>query len=96
MSSVPLVLASGPGAESRMVIGVVVFTGVIVATLLTLFIVPAAYSALARNTQSPEFLQQKLNQQEAEKPLKRNISKSVERCCTLQQRFSPFLALSNL
>ena len=68
MSSVPLVLASGPGAESRMVIGVVVFTGVIVSTLLTLFVVPAAYYALSRNTQSPEFLQQKLNKQAAEKP----------------------------
>ena len=70
MSSVPLVLASGPGAESRMVIGVVVFTGVIVATLLTLFVVPAAYSALARNTQSPEYLQSKLEQQAKDKPLK--------------------------
>jgi len=68
MSSVPLVFASGPGAESRMVIGVVVFTGVIVSTLLTLFVVPAAYYALSRNTQSPEFLQQKLNKQAAEKP----------------------------
>ncbi|MBQ4799599.1 efflux RND transporter permease subunit [Pseudoalteromonas sp. MMG006] len=69
MSSVPLVLASGPGAESRMVIGVVVFTGVIVSTLLTLFVVPAAYYALARNTQSPEFLQQKLDKQALAKPL---------------------------
>jgi len=69
MSSVPLVLASGPGAESRMVIGVVVFTGVIVSTLLTLFVVPAAYYALARNTQSPEFLQQKLDKQAQDKPL---------------------------
>lgn len=69
MSSVPLVLASGPGAESRMVIGVVVFTGVVVSTLLTLFVVPAAYYALARNTQSPEFLQQKLDKQATEKPL---------------------------
>jgi multidrug efflux pump len=68
MSAVPLVLASGPGAESRMVIGVVVFAGVLVSTLLTLFVVPAAYYALARNTQSPEFLQQKLDKQAAEKP----------------------------
>ncbi|MEL0604976.1 efflux RND transporter permease subunit [Pseudoalteromonas undina] len=70
MSAVPLVLASGPGAESRMVIGVVVFTGVIVSTLLTLYVVPAAYFALARNTQSPEFLQQKLNKQADSHPLK--------------------------
>lgn len=70
MSAVPLVLASGPGAESRMVIGVVVFTGVIVSTLLTLYVVPTAYYALARNTQSPEFLQQKLNKQADSYPLK--------------------------
>lgn len=70
MSAVPLVLASGPGAESRMVIGVVVFTGVIVSTLLTLYVVPTAYYALARNTQSPEFLQQKLNKQADSHPLK--------------------------
>ena len=69
MSAVPLVLASGPGAESRMVIGVVVFTGVIVATILTLFVVPGAYYALARKTQSPEFLEHKLKQQETDKPL---------------------------
>lgn len=69
MSSVPLVLASGPGAESRMVIGVVVFTGVIVATILTLFVVPGAYYALARKTQSPEFLEHKLEQQAIAKPL---------------------------
>ncbi|WP_372760376.1 efflux RND transporter permease subunit [Pseudoalteromonas sp.] len=69
MSAVPLVLASGPGAESRMVIGVVVFAGVIVSTLLTLFVVPSAYYALARNTQSPEFLQQKLTKQATAKPV---------------------------
>jgi multidrug efflux pump len=69
MSSVPLVLASGPGAESRIVIGVVVFMGVVVSTILTLYVVPVAYYALARNTQSPEFLQQKLDKQAAEKPM---------------------------
>ncbi|MEM0514104.1 efflux RND transporter permease subunit [Pseudoalteromonas sp. YIC-827] len=69
MSSVPLVLASGPGAESRMVIGVVIFTGVTVATLLTLFVVPSAYYALARKTQSPEFLQNRLNKQVQQHPL---------------------------
>jgi multidrug efflux pump len=60
MSAIPLVFAAGPGSESRMVIGVVVFAGVSVATILTLFIIPCAYSLLARNTQSPEFLSQKI------------------------------------
>ncbi|HLV48299.1 MAG TPA: efflux RND transporter permease subunit [Aliidiomarina sp.] len=53
MSSLPLVLASGPGAESRMVIGVVIFCGVAFSALLTIFLVPALYVGLARNTKSP-------------------------------------------
>ncbi|RDV28041.1 AcrB/AcrD/AcrF family protein [Alteromonas aestuariivivens] len=53
-SSLPLVLASGPGAESRMVIGVVIFAGVLVSAFMTLYVVPTAYAWLARNTHSPE------------------------------------------
>ncbi|MBU2977610.1 efflux RND transporter permease subunit [Alteromonas sp. C1M14] len=53
-SALPLVVASGPGSESRMVIGMVIFAGVIVSAFMTLFIVPAAYAAFARNTSSPE------------------------------------------
>ncbi len=63
MSAIPLVFATGPGSESRMVIGVVIFAGVSVATILTLFIIPCAYSLLARKTQSPEFLSQKIAEQ---------------------------------
>ncbi|ART78858.1 efflux RND transporter permease subunit [Oceanisphaera avium] len=54
IGAIPLILASGAGAESRQTIGVVVFAGVSLATLLTLFIVPAMYRLLARGTQSPE------------------------------------------
>ena len=54
MGAIPLVLATGAGSESRAVIGVVVFSGVLFATFFTLFIIPAAYSALARHTGSPE------------------------------------------
>jgi multidrug efflux pump len=53
-SSLPLVLATGPGAESRAVIGMVIFAGVLLSTFMTLFIVPAAYAYLARGTGSPE------------------------------------------
>ena len=52
-SALPLVLASGPGAESRMVIGMVIFSGVLVSAFMTLFVVPTAYSWLARDTGSP-------------------------------------------
>ncbi|MFT6906036.1 MAG: multidrug efflux pump [Oleiphilaceae bacterium] len=50
--SIPLVLSSGAGSETRIVIGVVVLTGVFAATLFTLFVVPVAYSLLARKTGS--------------------------------------------
>ncbi|MEE1999870.1 efflux RND transporter permease subunit [Alkalimonas sp. MEB108] len=65
MSSLPLILASGPGSESRMVIGTVIFSGVALATLLTLYVVPVMYIALARNTGSPKRLAKELAALEA-------------------------------
>jgi multidrug efflux pump len=51
--AMPLILSSGAGAETRMVIGVVVLAGVLSATLFTLFVVPVAYSLLSRNSRLP-------------------------------------------
>ena len=51
--AVPLVLATGAGAESRFPIGVVIFSGVIFATFFTLFVVPTFYKLLAAGTKSP-------------------------------------------
>lgn len=62
MSSIPLILAFGPGSESRIVIGVVIFAGVSMATVFTLFIVPGAYYWLCRNTTSPDTIAQELDQ----------------------------------
>jgi multidrug efflux pump len=61
--SVPLVISSGAGSETRFVIGVVVISGVIVATFFTLFVVPVAYSLLAKNTGSPELVGKQLDQE---------------------------------
>ncbi len=63
-SAIPLVLASGPGAESRMVIGVVIFAGVSLASLFTLFVVPGAYYWLCRNTGSPQKIAQEIEKHE--------------------------------
>jgi multidrug efflux pump len=52
--AVPLIVAHGAGAESRATIGTVIFFGLGVATMLTLFVVPAFYDLLARYTKSPE------------------------------------------
>ena len=44
----PLILATGAGAESRFSIGLVVATGMAIGTAFTLFVVPAIYTLLAR------------------------------------------------
>jgi multidrug efflux pump len=51
--ALPLLLASGAGAEQRRPIGVVVFFGMLVSVFLTLFVVPAVYALFARKTRSP-------------------------------------------
>ena len=50
--AVPFLFASGAGAEQRTPIGVVVFYGTLVSVFLTLFVVPAVYSLVARRTKS--------------------------------------------
>jgi multidrug efflux pump len=46
---VPLIIASGAGAESRFNIGLVIATGISIGTLFTLFVVPAMYMLLAED-----------------------------------------------
>jgi multidrug efflux pump len=48
LGAVPLVLATGAGAESRMQIGWVIVGGMMLGTLLTLFVVPCAYGIMGR------------------------------------------------
>ena len=52
--AIPLMIASGAGAEARQAIGVSVFYGVIISVVLTLAVVPAVYTLVARNTKSPQ------------------------------------------
>jgi multidrug efflux pump len=61
--SLPLILASGAGAETRVAIGVVILFGVSAATLFTLFVVPLAYDLLARGTGSPGDVKRQLEQE---------------------------------
>lgn len=63
MGAVPLILSSGAGAETRLVIGVVIFAGVLIATFLTIFVVPAMYMLLAKNTGSPQDVTRRLERQ---------------------------------
>jgi multidrug efflux pump len=46
---IPLITTSGAGAESRHAIGVVIFFGMTIGTLFTLFVVPTMYTYLAKD-----------------------------------------------
>ncbi len=50
--AVPLIIATGAGAKSRFSMGIVIFFGVSFATFFTLFMVPAFYAMLAKNTKT--------------------------------------------
>ena len=63
--ALPLVLWQGAGAGSRQTIGVVIFAGAMFATLLTLFVVPVIYGALARFTKSPDYTARRIEAWEA-------------------------------
>ncbi|MBV9703233.1 MAG: efflux RND transporter permease subunit, partial [Methylobacteriaceae bacterium] len=45
---IPLIIAKGAGATSRFDIGLVIFSGMAVGTLFTLFVTPAVYTLVAR------------------------------------------------
>jgi len=61
MGSVPLFLGGGPGAETRLVVGVVIMFGVAVSAVLTLIVVPLAYRAISRRTGSPGDMSRKVD-----------------------------------
>lgn len=59
--ALPLLLATGAGAESRQPIGIVIVFGVAFSAALTLFVVPALYAVLAKYTRSPNHVAQAID-----------------------------------
>ncbi len=55
LGALPLAMAFGAGAESRIPIGFVIVGGMTFGTILTLFVVPTAYTLLARHRRSESF-----------------------------------------
>ncbi|HWL68782.1 MAG TPA: efflux RND transporter permease subunit [Geminicoccus sp.] len=53
LGSVPLLFATGAGAVSRMNIGLVLVGGLVVGTLLALFVVPVVYTLITRKIRQP-------------------------------------------
>jgi len=59
--SIPLILSTGAGYESRIAVGTVIFFGMGFATLVTLFVIPAMYRLICVTTHSPGYVEAQLN-----------------------------------
>jgi len=69
LSGIPLVMASGAGAEARIALGWVIVGGLGMATLFTLFLTPVAYSLLAPWSQPKAASDIRLNRELSEASL---------------------------
>ena len=67
---VPLIFATGPGAASRATVGIVIFMGMLFATLFTLYVIPVMYLIIGKNTGRIDAVEIEL-----EKQLKESSSK---------------------
>jgi len=63
IGSLPLILSSGPGAEARHAIGWVVFGGLALSAIVTLYLAPLGYSLLAPFSKSRTSSKQMLTDQ---------------------------------
>jgi multidrug efflux pump len=52
LAVVPLIIAEGAGAAARQAMGLVIFTGLIIGTFFTLFVVPMFYTLISRSDAS--------------------------------------------
>jgi multidrug efflux pump len=66
VGAVPLIVMTGPGSASRNVLGIVVLSGVSLASLFTLYLVPGFYHLIARRTGSPETVAREMRTLEEE------------------------------
>lgn len=68
LGALPLVLASGAGAESRIAVGTVIVAGLSMATVLMLFVTPVLYDLLARFTKPRGAVEKALEAELADSP----------------------------
>lgn len=52
LAVVPLIIADGAGAAARQAMGLVIFTGLLIGTIFTLFVVPTFYTLISRSDAS--------------------------------------------
>ena len=66
LGALPLILASGPGSEARSAVGWVVFGGMGLATVFTLYLTPIAYLGIARFANARATAGQRLDEERAQ------------------------------
>jgi len=59
----PLIIGSGPGAASRLTVGITIFGGMLFSTFFTLYVIPTIYSMIGRNTKRIDAVEIELNKQ---------------------------------
>ena len=59
----PLILGTGPGAASRLTVGITIFGGMLFSTFFTLYVIPTIYTIIGRNTQRIDAVEIELNKQ---------------------------------
>ncbi len=59
----PLIIGTGPGAASRLTVGITIFGGMIFSTFFTLYVIPTIYTILGKNTKRIDSVEIELNKQ---------------------------------
>ncbi|OUW73884.1 MAG: multidrug transporter AcrB [Pelagibacteraceae bacterium TMED216] len=59
----PLIVGSGPGAASRLTVGITIFGGMIFSTFFTLYVIPTIYSIIGKNSERIDAIEIELNKQ---------------------------------
>ena len=59
----PLIISFGPGAASRLTVGITIFGGMIFSTFFTLYVIPTIYTIIGKNTKRIDAVEIELNKQ---------------------------------
>ena len=59
----PLIFGTGPGAASRLTVGITIFGGMLFSTFFTLYVIPTIYSIVGKNTKRIDSVEIELNKQ---------------------------------
>ena len=59
----PLIIGSGPGAASRLTVGITIFGGMLFSTFFTLYVIPTIYSIIGKNEKNIDSVEVELNKQ---------------------------------